>query len=184
MAFPLDDWVMMTALYGEEEGPRQFQIRQDAEKPFNLHTIRGRFLALKFLYQNLPFELFRFIFKLVIGMSTEVVHPISGELVSRSQMKLSRVVFWRMFVYEPEFDQVMLWNKRFPEEIREHFCRYCGSPRLSLVWNNGPTPCLTKKGAKCRHPIGNYLCHRSISLMGGVCYVCVREHNVPFTGFL
>lgn len=176
MSFDIDCYETMLMLYGDDEGPRQFRIRQDSEKPFNLNTQQGRLLALKFLYANLPWDLFRGIFKLMIGMSTEVVHPISKQLVSRPQMKLFRVVFWRMFVYGPEFDQVMFWGKRFPEEIRQHFCRSCGNPQLALVWNSTQAICRQKN--VCRHPAGNYVCHRAISMMGGFCFACIQHHNV------
>ena len=180
MAFDLGTWELMHLLYGDEEGPRQFQIRKDREIPFNLHTERGRRLALKYLYSHLPFELFKTIFNILIGMSTEVVHPISGQLVDRGQMRLSRVVFFRMFVCGPETDQVMLWDKRFPSDYNEHFCKFCGDTKLSLCWTTNDT-CIAKAGSKCRHPRGNYRCHRSIGQMGSVCYFCTKSnyHNLP-----
>ena len=198
MSFDIDCWEVMNLIYSEDEAPRQFQIRkgdvsayhcgtvngklasliEGIEPPYQLDTVNGRLAALIFLYLNLPFELFKIIFNLIIGSSTEVIHPISKELVCRYQMKLTRVVFYRMFVYGPEFDQVMLRNKRFPFDYAENFCKTCGEPKLTLCYSDTLEKCLTKKDVKCRHPRGNYFCHRSIGIMGGVCYPCINIWHI------
>jgi hypothetical protein len=169
-------------LYGDERGPREFDVRQKHDKPFDLQHPIGRRRALRYLYMHLPFEVFAVIFKIMIGMSTEVVHPISGQLVSRMQMTLNRTIFWGMFIYGPSAGQRMLWGKNFPADIRERFCSRCGEPQLALVWSGAQNLCVTNN-TKCRHPRGNYRCHRAIQMMGGYCHHCIQDVNVPYQRF-
>lgn len=150
--------------------------------PFNTATRRGRRHLLKYLYLNMPFELVVSILKLIIDSSPWAIHPISGELVEKQQLMISRVIFFKMFnqVDGATDDQYLLWEKNLPTDICDKFCRKCGEAKLALCFTFTPMNCLDPyRNQGCRHPHGNYRCHRQIAIMGGYCYVCLQDKNVP-----
>jgi hypothetical protein len=149
-------------------------LKRSSHKKLACSTPKERLDSFKYMYQHLPFELVKFIIKLILESSNLTLHPITNELVNRDQMKLSRIVFFRMFRSK---DAHYLWNKNSNSEISEKFCIKCGEARTVYRYRT-PMPCLqspTKTG--CNHPVGNYYCHRAARSMGGYCWDCMQIVN-------
>lgn len=145
----------------------------------DISTANGRFDCLRYLYLNIPFDLFRVILRFIIDLSNESCHPITKELVSRSQLKLHRQVFFKMFWFGAAQGECYYWDKNFTPDITNRFCHKCGECKLVYDWNEYVMPCLRMEGKNCRHATGNYRCHRSIQIMGGYCYYCIQHINMP-----
>jgi hypothetical protein len=161
-----------------------YVLRQGMLVPFNLSTSKSRLDALWFLYDNLPFEVFCIIFKMILDTSILTLHPITGELVEKDQLNTQRIIFFKMFqqLNGATDDQYLLWNKNPSTEIRGHFCLKCGEPKLVHVFTAGPMPCKhPNRKTKCFHSQGNYKCHRAVLIMGGYCYYCIQHINMPNT---
>jgi hypothetical protein len=161
-----------------------YVVRPEMSVPFNLCTAKHRRQALIFLYDNLPFEIFSVIFKMIIDSSILTLHPITGELVEKGQLKTQRLIFFKMFqqVDGATDDQYLLWHKNPSTEISGYFCLKCGEPKLVHVFTAGPMVCRNpNRITNCHHSQGNYRCHRAISIMGGFCFYCIQHINMPNT---
>jgi hypothetical protein len=183
----------------KKEGP--YRIRNGMTFPLNTDTPKGRIDALIFLFDNLPRDIFRYIFKMAVtDFNKQIIFfPDPPKVIYRTPYNWPCFLIYRKEVaaWQSFKNKVIGWVSFL--RISEKFCRQCGEVCFPKYRPADFTCACHTRLSDPMHP-GNRECHgigpmgraaimfraqshlnryfkgsRMGQLMGGLCYDCTAK---------